>query len=129
MNARRAMDAPPAGARVYQVTEPGEEAPDVEPIADRPHYVDEACDIEDHRPCDLNVAVGYVAELVEAQGLTVPAFQTLLQEGYQSDEQVYAALEAVKAAATGKGPAEIDQVLGFLRDGENGNQGSTPAPA
>ena len=82
----------------------------------RAHRIGEACDVEDHAPCDINVSVGYVQELAEAEGLAVPAFDRLLAEGWDTPEDVVEALRAVQAAAPEAHQAEIAEVIGYVRE-------------
>lgn len=80
------------------------------------HPIGEQCEPEDHTPCDINVSVGYVQELVEAEGLAVPAFDDLLANGWRTTGDVVAAIEAVAAAVPPAAREEVAAVLGFLQD-------------
>jgi hypothetical protein len=78
-------------------------------------HIGDSCEPEDHAPCDVNVSVEYVRELIEAEGLRVPAFDRLYARGYQSLGEVVSALEAVQAAHPPTA-AEVGAVIGYLRE-------------
>lgn len=79
------------------------------------HHIGDECEPENHAPCDVNVSVEYVKELLEAEGLRVPAFEQLYARGYQSLGEVVTALEAVQAAHPPTA-AEVGAVIGYLRE-------------
>lgn len=81
----------------------------------RAHTLGEACDVEDHTPCDVNVSVGYAQELVEAEGLSVPAFDRLVAEGWDTTADVVEALRAVQSAAPEANQAELAEVIGYVQ--------------
>lgn len=101
-----AGDASPAGSR------------------SRAHAVGEACDVDDHTPCDINVSVGYAQEIVEAEGLSVPAFDRLLSEGWDTPADVVAALRAVQDAAPEANRAEIAEVIGYVETAGGASTGT-----
>ena len=100
---RVAEIALPPGSRLV----PGVAAP-------RAHTLGETCDVEDHTPCDVNVSVGYAQELVEAEGLSVPAFDRLVREGWDTTADVVDALRAVQSAAPEANQAELAEVIGYV---------------
>ena len=91
----------------------------------RTHALGEACDVEDHTPCDVNVSVGYAQEIVEAEGLSVPAFDSLVADGWDTPADVVAALRAVQGAASQSAAAELAEVIGYVEAAS----ASAPAPA
>lgn len=108
--------ADPSGATVAEIVLPPGYRLVTAVDSPRAHRLGEACDIEDHTPCDINVSVGYVQELAEEDGLAVPAFDRLLAEGWDTPEDVVEALRAVQAAAPEAHQAEIAEVIGYVRE-------------
>lgn len=106
--------ADPSGATVAEIVLPPGYRLVTAVDSPRAHRLGEACDVEDHTPCDVNVSVGYAQEIVEAEGLSVPAFDRLVAEGWDTPADVVAALQAVQGAASPSAAAELVEVIGYV---------------
>lgn len=54
---------------------------------------DGKCDINDHRPCEMRVAVGMAADICETEGIAMtPGLQRIWDEQYASDTQLKQAM-------------------------------------
>lgn len=77
----------------YTVNARGEIAGETQEL----HRLDEECSIENHEPCDLSVAAAWVVGLAEDTGTDAAELNALVENGYETKEQVVAAMEAVAA--------------------------------
>lgn len=50
------------------------------------------CTIDNPRPCELAVAVGFARDICSQEGIECPSLESIFREGYESEQDVLDAL-------------------------------------
>lgn len=72
------------------------------------------CHVEDRRPCDISVSVGYARDLARDAGVPAPEIDKLLQSGYRDEAEVRRALESARDRLKGQQRKEATAVISYL---------------
>ncbi|HEY3367769.1 MAG TPA: hypothetical protein VGK74_22150 [Symbiobacteriaceae bacterium] len=83
--------------------------------AEPAHDLAANCHVEDRRPCDIAVSVGYARDLARDAGIPAPELDRLLATGAYHDEgEIKQALQATRSRLPDSARGEADAVIGYL---------------